>query len=65
MVESAAQGDGVDDAVTPRLVALAATEGERQHGVCQRIERGDEIEGLKDEADLLATQLGELFVVQL
>ena len=58
-----AQADGADHAVEPRRVGLPAGEVERQRDVLQRGERRDQVEGLEDEADLVAPELGQLLVV--
>ena len=50
--------------VEPRLVGLAAGEGQRQRDVLVGGERRHQVEGLEDEADLVPAQLGELLVVE-
>ena len=52
--EPVAQADGVDHAVEPRLVGLAAGERQRQRDVLDRGERRDQVVRLEDEADLVA-----------
>jgi len=64
VVEPVAQTDGVDDPVEPRLVRLATGEVERQRDVLQRGERWYQVEGLEDEPDAVAPQLGEPLVVE-
>ena len=58
--QAVAQPDGVDHAVDPRLVGLAAGEGDRERDVLVGVERRDQVEGLEDEADLVAPQDREL-----
>ena len=58
--EAIAQADGVDDAVEPRLVGLAARERHRQRDVLERGERRDQVVRLEDEADAVAAHLREL-----
>ena len=57
--EPVAEPHGVDELVDPAVVALAAGDGQRQHDVLVRGERGQQVEGLEDEADLVAPQLRE------
>ena len=58
--EAVAETDGVDDLVEPRRVGLAAGERHRERDVLDRGERRHQVEGLEDEADPVAAQLGEL-----
>ena len=64
VLEPVRQADGGDDGVEPRRLGLPAGERHRQRDVLERVERGDEVVGLEDEADLVAAQLGELLVVE-
>ena len=47
-----------------RLVGVAAGELQRQEDVLARVEDRQQVEELKDEADVVAAQLGELAVVE-
>ena len=51
VLEAVAEADGVDDAVEPRLVGLAAGERQRQRDVLGGGQRRDQVERLEDEAD--------------
>ena len=54
--EPVAQADGVDDRVEPVLVGLAPGDGQRQQDVLLRGQRGQQVELLEDEADLVPAQ---------
>ena len=60
VAEPVAQADGVDDLVEPRGVRAPPGDGRRQHDVLLRREGRHEVEGLEDEADPVAAQLGEV-----
>ena len=64
VVEAVGEADGVDDRVEPRLVGLAAGEVQRQRDVLRGGERRHQVEGLEDEADAVAAQLGELLLAE-
>ena len=64
MLEAIAQVDGVNHAVNPCLVTLVLAQRQGQHDVFIRRQSGDQIERLKDEPNLVATQLGEGFIAQ-
>ena len=53
------EADRVDEPVDPLLVGLAAGDRQRQHDVLPRVEDRQQVEGLEDEADLVAAQLGQ------
>ena len=59
------EADALDDGVVPGAVDLAAGELERQEDVLLCRQRRQQVEGLEDEADVRATQLGQLRVVHL
>jgi hypothetical protein len=65
VAQAVAQPDGVDQAGHPRLVGLAAGDGQRQLDVLLGRQDRQQVEGLEDEADLVAAQVGELLVVEL
>jgi len=48
----------------PLLVDAMATDVHGQRDVLRGSERGDQVEGLEDEADAVASEPGELFVVE-
>ena len=58
------QSDRGDDFIEPCIVGVALGEGQRQRDVLERVERGHQVEGLEDEADLVAAQLRELAVLE-
>ena len=62
--EPVSQSDGLHDSIEPLLVRLAAGEEIGKGDVLQCREAGDEVVRLEDEADLVASELGELFVVE-
>ncbi len=62
MAEAVAQPDRVDQPVEPRGIGVAAGDRERQQDVLLGAEDRQQVEGLEDEADLVAAQLGELLV---
>ena len=64
VVEAVTKADDVDDAVEPLLVRLLAGEGEGEGDVLGRGERGQQVEGLEDEADAVPTQAGQALVVE-
>ena len=64
MAEALAQADGVDERVEPRRVGVAPGDRERQQDVLLRGEDGQQVEGLEDEPDLVAAQLGQAGVVE-
>ena len=64
VVEAVAEADGVDEAVDPRVVGLAAGDRQRQEDVLPRVEDGQQVEGLEDEADLVAAQRRQRLVVE-
>src|SRR5690606_1364941 len=53
-----------DDLVEPGRVRLAARQRGRQRDVLGGVERGDEVERLEDEADLVAAERRELALAQ-
>src|SRR5205823_14555710 len=59
-----AQADGLDQLVEPRLLGLLARDLERQRDVLLGREDREQVEELEDEAELVATELGELLVVK-
>jgi hypothetical protein len=59
------QPDAARRRVEGRAVGLAAGDGQRQEDVLLGRERRQQVEGLEDEADVLAAQLRELLVVEL
>ena len=50
--------------IEPVLVGGLPAEAERQDDVLERRDRGDQVERLEDEADLLTTEDGEVLVVE-
>jgi len=52
MREAVSQREDVDDLVVPLLVGLLSRQLERQQDVVLRIERGQQVERLEDEADV-------------
>jgi hypothetical protein len=58
------QPDGVDEVVEPALVGPAAGQVEREGDVLPRRQGRHQVEGLEDEADVVASQAGELLVAQ-
>src|SRR6056297_172274 len=64
MLQSVAESDGVDYVVDPLLVTRFATEHHRQADVLLGGQRRDQVEGLEDETDLGAPELGDLLVVE-
>lgn len=64
MVEAGAESEDVDDGREPVAVGCGAREAEGEFDVRPRVEGGDEVEGLEDEADAVAPQPGEVVVLQ-
>ena len=60
VVEPVLEADGADHAVEPLVVGGVARERHGQRDVLERRERRDEVERLEHEADLFATQQGEV-----
>src|SRR5690606_29288502 len=58
------EADAFDDLPRPLLVGTLAGQLERQEHIVPGAQRGDEVEGLKDEANALAANLGELWLVE-
>ena len=58
------EADGVDQVIDPLVVDVAAGDRERQDDVLLRRQDGQQVEGLEDEADLLAAKLGQMVVVE-
>src|SRR4051794_26248697 len=65
VVESVVDAEGGGDLVDPGLVAFAAGQAHGQPDVGPGIESGDQVEGLEDEPDPVASQHGQVVVVQL
>ena len=59
-----AEAGGLDDAVEPALVGLAAGQRHRQGDVLDGVERRHQVERLEDEADPVAAQLRELVLAR-
>ena len=64
VVQAVADADGVDQAVEPLRVDLLAGDRQRQQDVLARVEDRQQVEGLEDEADLLAPQQRQRAVVE-
>ena len=64
VLQAGPQADRVDDVVDPRLVELAAGEGGGQGDVLRGGQGRHQVEGLEDEADPVAPQLGQALVVE-
>ena len=64
MVESGFQAEGLDQVVAPPRVGLLTGKAQRQINVLARSEGGDQVEGLEDETDVFAAELGEGVVLQ-
>ena len=62
--EAVADADRRDELLVPRAVGLAPGERERQQDVLLRVQHRHEVEALKDEAELVAPQAGQLTVVE-
>ncbi len=58
------QADGLDDGAPPGLVRPAAGQRERQDDVLVGRQRGQQVEALEDEADLVAAQLREPLLLE-
>ena len=54
VLEAVGEADGVDHRLQPRVIGLPAGERERERDVLERGQRRYEVEGLEDEAHLLA-----------
>ena len=59
-----AQPDDVDDALEPLRVGVVAGEVHRERDVLARGQRGNEIEGLEDETEAIASDAGHLLLGQ-
>ncbi len=64
VLEALAQVEGVDHLLHPVAVGLAAGDVQRQTDVLERVEGRHQVERLEDEADLVATDLGDLLLGQ-
>jgi hypothetical protein len=56
------EADALEQRVERSALHLASRDGQRQQDVLLGIERRQEVEGLKDEADVPAAQLGQRLV---
>src|SRR6185437_2112333 len=59
-----AEANGLDQLVEPLLVRLLAGDLERERDVLLGRQDREQVEELEDEAELVATKLGELLVVE-
>jgi hypothetical protein len=62
--QAVAEPDGLDEALDPGRVRLSPGDREREQDVLLRGEDRQQVEGLEDEADLVAAQLGQAAVVE-
>jgi hypothetical protein len=58
------EADGTNQLLEPGPVGLVAGDRERQDQVLLRGQHGQEVEELEDEAELVATQFGQIGVVE-
>src|SRR5690606_35899792 len=64
MMQSGAKAYTVQQVASPLLRIAAAVQFQRQHDVFQRIETVEQLEGLKDKANMLGSHSGALIFIQ-